>query len=275
MMDRRAITRKSAGRKAGVGLLGVFVVLALVVYTVSTAGARTERRIKLRADPLTSRVAAGAVARYRIRIRRTHFAGGVALWVAGGLPPEAHARLVPATTRRSSSTLIVMTSARTPAGRHRLRLRAASGAGASTIVVTSIIAPGRGTGMVGPVHGPRFTIRGYAGDLQPGVLRALHLSIANPNRLRLSVTSVIATLQGVSAPWATGALPCTLADFSVRQFSGSYPLMVAPSSTRTLSELRIPTARWPQVAIIDRPFDQDGCQGASVSFVYSATARRG
>jgi hypothetical protein len=129
MVDRRAITRESAGRKAGVGMLGVFVVLAPVVYTVNTARARTERRIKLRAAPLTSRVAAGAVARYRIRIRRTHFAGGVALWVAGDLPPEAHARLVPATTRRSSSTLIVMTSARTPAGRHRLRLRATSSAG--------------------------------------------------------------------------------------------------------------------------------------------------
>jgi hypothetical protein len=125
--------------------------------------------------------------------------------------------------------------------------------------------------MVGPLHSPRFTIGGYAGDLRPGVSRAAHLSIANPNHLRLSVTSLIVTLQSVRAPRATGALPCTLADSSVRQFSSPYPLIVAPLSTRTLSELRIGTARWPQVAIIDRPFDQDGCQGASVSFVYSGT----
>jgi hypothetical protein len=107
------------------------------------------------------------------------------------------------------------------------------------------------------------------------VSRALNLSIAHPNRLRLSVTSLIINLQSVSAPRATGRLPCTLTDFSVRQFWGSYPLIVAPSTTRTLSELRIPTARWPRVATIARPFDQDGCQGASLNLVYSGTVRLG
>ena len=256
-------------------LLGVLGVLAVIGYTVHTARARTERRIKLSAAPLTLRIAAGGVARYRIRIHRTHVAGGVALWVGRGLPPGAYARLVPATPRRSSWTLIVMTGARTPPGPHRLEVRATSGARASTIVVTLIIAPRRGTGLVGPVQRPPFTIAGDAGDLQPGVSRALNLSIANPNRLRLSVTSLIVTLHSVSAPQATDAQPCTLADFSVRQFSGPYPLLVAPSRTRTLSGLRIPIARWPRVAIKDRPFDQDGCQGASLNLVYSGTARLG
>jgi len=274
MSDRRA-TPKSAGRKAVVWVLGGFVVLAVVGYTVHIARARTERGIKLSATPSTLRIAAGGVARYRIRIHRTHFAGAVALWVGRGLPPGAYARLVPATPRRSSSTLPIMTSARTPAGRDRLRVQATSGAGASTIVVTLIIAPRRGTGVVGPVQRTRFTIAGDAGALQPGVSRALNLSIANPNRLRLSVTSLIVTLHSVTAPRATDAHPCTLADFSVRQFSGPYPLLVAPSRTRTLSALRIPIARWPQVAIVDRPIDQDGCQGASLKLVYSGTARLG
>ena len=44
---------------------------------------------------------------------------------------------------------------------------------------------------------------------------------------------------------------------------------------RSLAELGVPSSQWPEVGVIDRPTDQDGCQGASLSLNYSAAARLG
>ena len=105
--------------------------------------------------------------------------------------------------------------------------------------------------------------------------QALNLAITNPNHLRLSVRSLTVSVQGVSAPNATRSLPCACADFLVIQFSGRYLLIVPAANARTLVALGVPSREWPQVAILDRPLDQDGCQGASVTLFYAGTARLG
>ena len=57
----------------------------------------------------------------------------------------------------------------------------------------------------------------------------------------------------LGSPQATPALPCTISDFSVQQYSGLLPLVVAAQSTVSLSELGVPQAEWPEVTMIDRP----------------------
>jgi hypothetical protein len=76
----------------------------------------------------------------------------------------------------------------------------------------------------------------------------------------------------VEAPRATGALPCTAGDFTVVQFAGAYPLRVGPQATVHLSDLGVAAARGPQLRMLDRPVNQDGCQGATVTLSYSGAA---
>jgi hypothetical protein len=120
-----------------------------------------------------------------------------------------------------------------------------------------------------------FTIAGDAGVLEPGATQRLNLYLTNPNLQTLTITGIRVILEKVIAPQATGALPCTAADFVITQFSGAYPITVPATSTRSLQELAIPSISWPQVAIVDSPADQDGCKGASLTLAYSGSATVG
>ena len=275
MSSPRGSKRKALQATTAAALLGVLVPVALATRLVPSRHTASVSSFTIAVAPRSRTVAPGATTTYTIHIHRVHFTEQVALWIGGGLPPNAYARVSRAPTRRASVILIVATSRSTPGGRYRISLRGTSGRRSRTITVMLTIARKRGRGKAGPVSSGRFTVVGSAGGLQPGTLRSLNLAITNPNRLRISVTSLTVSLQRVSAPNATRSLPCTLADFTVEQFSGRYPLIVSARSTRTLSALRIPTAEWPQVAILDRPVDQDGCKGASVTLAYGGTARLG
>lgn len=219
--------------------------------------------------PASRRIAPRSRARYTVGIRRRRWRGTVRLWIGQGLPAGAYARFVPATTRRSGSMLIVITSAHTPPGTYRLRLRAAGRSRSAMRIVTMRIT---GHGSVGPVSSAPFAIAGDAGVLEPGVSQPLDLSLTNPNKAPLAVYNLAVSIASVNAPNASPALPCTLADFSVQQFTGAYPLVVPGSSTRTLSALGVPSAHWPQIAIVDSPSDQDGCLGAYLRLSYGGSA---
>jgi len=56
----------------------------------------------------------------------------------------------------------------------------------------------------------------------------------------------------------------------VTQYNGRYPMVVPGSSTVTLSGLGVASARWPQIQLVDRPFNQDGCKGATVHLGYTS-----
>jgi len=121
-----------------------------------------------------------------------------------------------------------------------------------------------------------FAITGnFPGPLEPGAPRAIDLQITNPNASPLVVTQLTASVRAVSAPQATASLPCTLSDFSVREFSGHLPLTVPASSTRSLAELGIPAAQWPQISLIDLSTNQNGCEAASLTLAYAGLATAG
>ena len=266
---------KTARAKLPVALLGCLMILSLSAYAGLAARSRPRTpKLSLRAASPRVKVASGSTARYRIVIRRSRWRGVVTLRVTRGLPRLARVRFVPKRTRGSVSTLTVTTSAGT-AGTFRLRVRGTGRAGTATIVLTLKVVPptrSRGTGYV---TAPPFTISGDVGDLQPGVLSPLDLRLTNPNPLPLTVTLLTVSLQRVSAPYATPSLPCTLADFALQQLSGAYPLRVPAASTTSLGALGLSSAQWPQVAIIDRSTNQDGCRGATVTLGYAAAARLG
>jgi hypothetical protein len=295
----------------GLSLTAAAALAALSVGTDAGYSARSARHVTakrgftVRAAPAQAAVTAGSPALYRITLRRHRFAGRVALSISPRPPAGTTARFSPPRTRRSSSTLTILTPRQIAPGLYRIHLRAKGGklTRSSWLMLTIAASPagttghgttgpgttgpgttgpgttgpgttGPGTGQ--PTGGQPFVIAGNVdGPLQLGELRPIDLQITNPNASPLVVNSLTASVGSISAPLATPSLPCTLSDFSVQAFSGSLPLTVPASSTRTLAELGVPAAQWPQISIIDLPTNQDGCRTASVTLAYAGTATGG
>ncbi|HTX32519.1 MAG TPA: hypothetical protein VMD09_14140 [Solirubrobacteraceae bacterium] len=146
-----------------------------------------------------------------------------------------------------------------------------TGTGAGSLA-NSATGSGSGSGEVGVP----FSITGNApATLEPGMMEPLDLQIQNPNSSSLTLSSLTAAVTSVSAPQATPSLPCTASDFSMQQYSGLLPLVVAPNTTVTLSQLGVPQSEWPEVSMLDRTSNQDGCEGASLSLSYGGAASLG
>jgi len=117
-----------------------------------------------------------------------------------------------------------------------------------------------------------FTIHGNAATpISPGLMSPLNLMFANPNAVSLSVTGLYVTVRKVSAPNADDAHPCSVRDFTVGQASSNLRITLAAQATRTLSSLDLPLAQWPQVGMLQRSVNQDGCKGASLTLAYAAS----
>lgn len=226
-------------------------------------------------------VPAGGTVTYRVRIIRAcspvrlcgrlHRYQAARAWLRalGPRPTGLIETFIPPVTRSSFASLVVRTRTSARPGSYRLRLGAwipqlrGSGYSASTAVTLTIArAPG-----------PALRIAGSPSSvLAPGRVAGIDLALTNLQRARIAVTRVVVSVRQVSAPRADAAHPCSPADFAVSQLPGSYRLALAPLSTRTLQQLGIAQGRWPTLAMLDRPVNQDGCQGATVSLAYAATA---
>jgi hypothetical protein len=271
------------------------VIAALAAFSAGPdAGLAATHHVKpgfsLRVAQASVAVSVGSTATYKLSIRRTHFTGKVTLKIATKLPSGSTARFSANRTRRASSTLTVRTSGRTAPGSYRLQLSAKGGklTKSSSLTLTVAKAQASGPANGGTVTGgtlngstlsiqpPSFTIAGSVdGPLEPGTPRPLNLQITNPNPRPLIVSGLSTSIRTVNAPAATAALPCTLSGFSAQQFSGRLPLTVPASSTRTLAQLGVPAAQWPQISIVNLPTNQDGCKGASLALAYAGAATLG
>lgn len=117
-----------------------------------------------------------------------------------------------------------------------------------------------------------FTIEGNATEpISPGVMASLDLLMTNPHAFPMSVTDLSVRVQKVSAPNADDAHPCTVGDFAVDQASRSGKITLAARSTIALSSLGLESTTWPQVGMLNRPANQDGCKGASLTLAYTAS----
>ena len=117
-----------------------------------------------------------------------------------------------------------------------------------------------------------FTIRGDAANpISPGLMAPLDLTFTNRHNGPVAVTDLRVTVRGVSAPNADDAHPCAVGDFAVDQASNDLSITVPARGTSTLSGLDLSWAKWPQVGMVERSVNQDGCKGASLTLVYAAT----
>jgi hypothetical protein len=271
--------RKIARRAMPATAVVAVAALSLGAYTGyahNSARRHHKPTFKVTATPARDTITAGSTAGYRLWIRRHRFPWAIRFSLRSKPPRGATAHFTVRRTFKTRSTLTIRTRAWTPPGVYHLTVRARHGHMIKRITLTLTVARSTPGGGTAPVAIPQFSISGNAPTpLEPGVPEGIDLRITNPNTLPVVISSMSASVQSVSAPRATPTLPCTLGDFSMQQYVGPLPLTVPASSTTTLAQLGIPSAQWPQVSIIDRPTNQDGCQGATVTFAYSGAATLG
>jgi hypothetical protein len=118
-----------------------------------------------------------------------------------------------------------------------------------------------------------FAISGdLAEPVYPGEMVPLDLTFTNEHGEALLVADLIVTVEAVDAPNATTRLPCSVDDFIVEQLD-DIELRVAAGQTRSLTELDIDRADWPQVGMLDTASNQDGCKAATLELTYTASGR--
>jgi hypothetical protein len=102
--------------------------------------------------------------------------------------------------------------------------------------------------------------------LYPGGAAApVDLGFTNPNTFAITVSGVAVKIAGSSNA------ACDASNFVVgSQFAGTVRL--SPGETESLSELGIPQADWPQVAMVDSPVGQNACESSSVKLSYTGEA---
>jgi hypothetical protein len=120
-------------------------------------------------------------------------------------------------------------------------------------------------------RGHKVKITGAAqGQLSPGVSVPIVLTFENPNKHRVHMKRVRVKIAGVSAPNANAAHPCTTADYAIRQMPRKTLLRVRGKRATSLTALHIPMDAWPWLTMLNRPLNQDGCQGAHVTLKFKA-----
>jgi hypothetical protein len=122
-----------------------------------------------------------------------------------------------------------------------------------------------------------YTIAGnVATPLYPGRAPSrIDVSFTNPNAgnggygpVGVRVARLTMTISRVSAPAATGLHPCPISDFALTQFAGAYPFLI-PQGSSSLQSLGFAEATWPSVRLVNRPVNQDGCKGATITLTFA------
>jgi hypothetical protein len=206
-------------------------------------------------------VGQGGSGAFTIAITRKNFTGAISFTFSGA-PAQSITTFVPAVTPGNTTVLQVDTAANTKQGSYDLVITGTSGATTSTVPAHLTVSAGS--------NGKDFTISGdISQPLAPGVTAPVNLSLANTNNQAIKITSLIVSVKTTSKP------ACTTDNFSVRQFGGTYPLIVPANSTRTLTQLGVAAAQMPALTFIDKPINQDVCKSTNITLGYSGVGGNG
>ena len=121
-----------------------------------------------------------------------------------------------------------------------------------------------------------FTIGGNAPNLfYPGTSEPLDLAITNPFKFAIKVLRVSVTVDPVPAKNGAPDPSCPAATNMLVTRPLAATLAVPARSTKSLSDLGVPQAQWPVLTMPDLPTNQDACEGATFTLLYSGTAIMG
>ena len=222
--------------------------------------------------PATVTVAPGSTATYSVSVTRLNgYTGVVALGTTGALPPGVQATLTPSTLPAGSSsgtsTLQVSTGSGTPDGTTTIGVTATGSGIAPSSTTAGLVVDSKLSSKPFALGG------GVVGALFPGApARVVDLAVSNPNNQPIKITNLGVTVRAVTRAGAVVS-GCSASDFTVRQYSGSYPLSVPANAPVTpLTSLGVPTSALPTVTFVDAPRNQDACRSVTVELAYTGSA---
>lgn len=232
--------------------------------------APTPPGLSLSATPTSVAVAPGSTATYSIAVTRVNgYAGTVTLATSGTLPPGVSVALSPTSFAANSTsplaaTLTATTSASSSSSTTDVTITA-TGASVTPAVTSSVVAR---LVVDTKLSAKSFTISSLSlTPVAPGAGSPVDLVIANPNNQPIRVTNLGVTVQG------TSSTQCSPAQFSIRQYAGSYPLTLPANSAGVrLTSLGVPAGALPMLAMLDSPSNQDACKGVTVTLAYTGSS---
>jgi hypothetical protein len=300
-LNRRPVLLVALGLVSSLGAAAAF---AAVV--VNRPAPLPTRALPIRVLPASRTVIPGASVRYTVRVTRddhraTGLSGRTRLRIRrAGLPAGSHASFSGARAHSAGlvplqrTTLTITTAAGTPPGTYEVRLGARRPhrrgsakvklvVSAPTVTAPSGPAPAEAaTSVVLPVVPPTppvptvpdaFTVTGsLTSPLTPGTGERLDLTLTNRESTDLAIANLRVQVAAVNGPQRDSVHPCEPDDFSVEQFSGASGFRLPAASSAELGELGFDRSEWPTVSMLDRPVNQDGCKGATLSLSFTGSA---
>jgi uncharacterized membrane protein len=220
------------------------------------------------ASPSSQTLNQGDQTSYTVNVTRSGgFSGGVSLSVAG-LPSGVTASWSPSSTvpgTSSTATLQLQAAPNADAGSYNLTITGTGAINASTVSRSTAV------GLV-VAEVQRFQIAGNLGaQLAPGTKAPLDLTLSNPFNFDLQITGVTVTLDDTTSnPGCSGTQ-----NFALTQVPAArYPITLPHGQTKTLSQLGVADSAKPQVQMLNQPWNQDACKGATITLRYSGSARK-
>ena len=121
-----------------------------------------------------------------------------------------------------------------------------------------------------------FTISGDTPALSyPGVVQPVDLVFTNPYLFDLTVTSVSITIQDATTTPAGEVNPLCVGNDNFRVARAlAGPVEIPARSSRSLSQLEVPVANWPQIEMLNLASNQDACKGMRFSLAYSGVGEK-
>jgi hypothetical protein len=95
----------------------------------------------------------------------------------------------------------------------------------------------------------------------------LNLSITNPNPAPITIASGAITIT-----IATNKPLCPAAGNYVVTQGLTTSITIPANSTKSLSDLSVPTGNWPVITMLNTSYNQNACQGASLTLTYTGSA---
>ena len=108
----------------------------------------------------------------------------------------------------------------------------------------------------------------------PGTSARISLRFVNTDSTDVVLRGVYVRIIRIIAPHADAAHPCVRADFEIEQMDARTLNVEGGSKVTTLFDLGVPRSDWPQLTMVNRPVNQDGCKGARLSLGYRAQGAR-
>jgi len=226
--------------------------------------AATPPSFTLTPSPTSASMLPGDTAAYSIATSAQNgFTGAISFSVAGA-PAGSTSTFTPASVNVGGTTsLQVATKNTANSGAYTLTITGTSGTKTQT---TSVALNLTATGKQFTISAPSITVPG------PGASQPLNLSLTNTNNQPLNVTNLTVNIQSVIKAAGAPAGSCTVADYAITQYSGTYPVAVPGGQTVSLSSLR-PTSTWPKLNMLNSGSNQDACKGAHVNLTYSGVGQ--